>query len=342
MQHINDLITSFINDEISPEDFAELKAWAFSSEENRAYFRNYLELWFSTSMADEEKQFDSEAAFARFKSRVIEHNNCFGKEVKKKQGRVLASGFRKKMFWAIAAAAAILLLVAPYATYNLGKKNTEELFGLVQLTAPSGSTLDLALPDGTIVKLNSSSKLSYNQGFGITDRTVTLDGEAYFEVEHNEKLPFIVDGDRLEIIDIGTIFKICNYAVNPTATVDLLDGKISVRTLVNNNEIRTMHPGEQLKIDKTTGTFIKEQTRHTDKGSAEFDTYIFENESIKDIALRLSQLYNTEIIVEDSIAASKFYGSIDRKQQTIEEVLDILQTTEHLRYRKEGNTYHLY
>lgn len=344
MERIDSLILSFLNDEIAPEDFAELKTWAFADEENSAYIRKYIELWFSSYMVSEENRFDSNAAFSRFRARVSESDNRAGKpEVKRSRKRANASrgAIIKKAFWVVAATVAVLLIVAPFATYHLGRESTKELFGLVQLTAPSGSTLDLILPDGTIVKLNSSSKLSYSQGFGITDRVVTLDGEAYFEVRHDERMPFKVNGDRLEVTDIGTTFTICNYAVKETATINLVEGKICVKALVNNAEL-TLDPGLQLKIDKTNGLFYQNRVQHAGSRNAAFDIYVFENEPIEDIAARLAQLYDVEIIVDENLKGAMFYGSIDRKQQTIEQVLDVLEKTEHLRYRKEGKTYYLY
>lgn len=74
--------------------------------------------------------------------------------------------------------------------------NKSEAPTLIKLQVPYGKTYLLELPDGTVVKLNSKSSLSYYSRFTGKNREVTLYGEAYFEVAQNPNMPFIVKGSR--------------------------------------------------------------------------------------------------------------------------------------------------
>ena len=85
------------------------------------------------------------------------------------------------------------------------------------IQVPEGSTSSFTLPDGTSVILNSGSRLSYLSDFGSTHRDVRLDGEAYFDVIHNEELPFRVNTDRLIVTDLGTAL-ICETSILPPST----------------------------------------------------------------------------------------------------------------------------
>ena len=67
------------------------------------------------------------------------------------------------------------------------------------MEAPLGAKTKLILPDSTLVWLNAGSKIVYSQGFGVKDRHLRLNGEAYFEVRKNEKLPFDVMTKELNV-----------------------------------------------------------------------------------------------------------------------------------------------
>lgn len=82
-----------------------------------------------------------------------------------------------------------LVLLVPFATYYQGKHTVKQNFSDIVVEASLGTHTKLNLPDGSLVWLNAGSKVTYSQGFGVDDRKLTLEGEGYFEVAHNEKVP---------------------------------------------------------------------------------------------------------------------------------------------------------
>lgn len=117
--------------------------------------------------------------------------------------------------------------------------------GAVQLNAidvPKGGQYQVQLPDGSQVWLNADSHLEYPAGFTGTSRSVTLRGEAYFEVAHDPGKPFLVKTGKQEVRVLGTHFNIKAYPDEPGTTTTLLEG--SVR-LIAANTSALLIPGQQ-------------------------------------------------------------------------------------------------
>lgn len=79
------------------------------------------------------------------------------------------------------------------------------------ITVPAGQRAQITLADGTRVWLNAQSTLTYASNFGRKERNVELDGEAYFEVTKNKKLPFYVHTEMNKVRVVGTCFNVCAY-----------------------------------------------------------------------------------------------------------------------------------
>lgn len=82
---------------------------------------------------------------------------------------------------------------------------------LQTVAVPAGQRAQITLADGTKVWLNSQSTLTYASNFGRQERNVLLDGEAYFEVSKNEKIPFFVNTETNKVRVVGTSFNVCAY-----------------------------------------------------------------------------------------------------------------------------------
>ena len=106
--------------------------------------------------------------------------------------------------------------------------NNENTAPTLLYTSAKGEKKLVTLPDGTLLHLNSGSTLRIDPEFAKTNRYVFLSGEALFDVQHNESLPFIVHVDSYDVKVLGTLFNVKAYTGDVTNEVSLLRGKVEV------------------------------------------------------------------------------------------------------------------
>lgn len=129
-------------------------------------------------------------------------------------------------------------LVYPSALRQGGTNTTHTV------ALPNGKTFQLTLPDGTHVWLNADSRLSYPDAFSGRERVVELQGEAYFDVRHDEAHPFIVKCGKVSATVLGTTFNIRQYG-GEAPRVTLIEGKVGVTA---NGQTLTLGPGQTATI----------------------------------------------------------------------------------------------
>jgi len=112
------------------------------------------------------------------------------------------------------------------------------------ITVPAGQRAQITLADGTRVWLNAQSTLTYASDFGRNDRNVELDGEAYFEVAKNKKLPFYVHTEMHKVRVVGTSFNVCAYKGSKEFETTLVEGIVDIYPSCNNQVITRLQKDE--------------------------------------------------------------------------------------------------
>jgi len=167
----------------------------------------------------------------------------------------------KTIYWPLRIAATIALLVATYFTINqlTRQEINEENISFVQLEVANGQKLDLTLIDGTSIKLNAGSTLSYPEKFSSGKREVFLTGEAFFRVNPDQEAPFIVHTGNVTTTVLGTSFNINAYPELDQVYVAVVEGKVKVSSNELQNEKRNevfLSPDELATLPKTEGEII--------------------------------------------------------------------------------------
>jgi len=326
---IDELIAGYFAQGLDNHELAVLHDWIEASDRNRAYFRQMQEVWFSAIDASASFRFDKEKAYLRFLARVEGQQETSPDE---------STPTRTFMMYVrrIAAAAAILVAVAG-SGYWLGNNRVDSSIKDVLVEAPLGSRTKMYLPDGTMVWLNAGSYLSYSRAFGVKDRNVTLEGEGYFEVTKNKKIPFVVKTTELSIHVLGTKFNFRNYRDEEEARVSLLEGKVVANSGLNLAEEHSLTPNQRIILDKKTGNTTITTVNASHSLIWTQGLIYFDEEKLPDIAKELERSYNVKInISDDSLRNYRFYGNFTRNEQTIREVLDVLASTNRLTYTMNG------
>lgn len=326
---IDDLIISYLSGSLNEEDLARLQRWALESEAHRDYVRNSLEIGFSASVAGSNKDFNADKAFASFLQRTdLRHS---------RQRRIILS-------WrnAYRTAAVIALVLMTGIGYYQGKHAVIDYFADIVLEAPLGTQTKLGLPDGSVVWLNSGSKLTYSQGFGMNNRRLLLEGEGYFEVVHNKEMPFEVQTKELILRVLGTKFNFKNYADDKEVVVSLMEGKVVLRNELKNMPEICLQPNEQAILNKQTGEMQTSKTVVTHINCWKDNNLFFDEELLEDIAKKLMRSYDVQIEVADSLRGRRFYGDFIIGRNSIEEVLTTIAATGRVHYAYKEGKYILY
>lgn len=208
------------------------------------------------------------------------------------------------------------------------------------LIVPVGGIYAVNLSDGTKVWLNSKSSLKYPVEFSGNKRTVTLEGEAYFEVSKNPHSPFTVKTNSGNVTVLGTHFNVSAYAEDKLFAATLAEGKVQVsETNTKNNELVILKPGQQARASNAVLNVVEvDPSVYTAWKDGKF---YFENENLKSILNKMSRWYSFNVKFEQkSLEQIKFTGIV-LKEEPIENLLDIISKTSNIKYKitKVNQTY---
>ncbi|HNW56173.1 MAG TPA: FecR family protein [Bacteroidales bacterium] len=233
----------------------------------------------------------------------------------------------------IAALLFIPLLVASLFLYF--QNNTfRNSASYAEIYSPFGSRTNFYLPDGSTGVLNGGSSLKFPTQFTGKLRNVTLKGEAYFKVTPDHEKPFIVSTKNISVKVYGTTFNVMAYDDQQITEVTLESGQVEV--LKNQDKclksIGFLKPEEQCIY-----SFLSDSSEIRAVNSAEKLSWLegklsFKYESFEDVVRKINQWYNVNIEIKDEVLNTYiYYGTF--KDETLDEVLKLLQYTAPIRYR---------
>jgi len=255
------------------------------------------------------------------------HHILHNRETEKK-GRTIS---RLVMFYNRVAAFLLLPLIIASLYFYLKPRqvtvNPENQMVSSTIYAPLGSRVSFQLPDGTSGFLNSGSTLAYTLPF-TNSRTVTLHGEAWFDVASSEQLPFTVSNGISEIRVLGTRFNLSAYPDAHYVEVVLAEGSLSFRPHTSGEDFlvkpleRLVYSGGEIRIENVEPYKYSGWTE---------GKLIFRGDRMEEVARRLERWYNVEVEIADSVLQSYvFRGTFE--DDHLNEVLKLLSMTSPIAY----------
>lgn len=189
------------------------------------------------------------------------------------------------------------------------------------LTTPRGGQYQLTLSDGTKVWLNAASSIRYPVTFRGKEREVEVTGEVYFEVVHNQKMPFeVLVGNKI-IKDIGTRFNVNAYGDDHTIKTTLLEGAVEIGGVV-------LKPGEQAAWNDEGKMSVTDNINVNDVIAWKSGFFSFRNDHLREVMKKLSRWYNVDVVYQPEVNnKQQFSGMIDRNL-TLSQVLKGLELTD--------------
>lgn len=208
--------------------------------------------------------------------------------------------------------------------------STEVLYN--SIVTPRGGQYQVILPDGTSVWLNASSSLRFPTAFVGKERRVEITGEAYFEVQKNTSMPFIVaikGGAEVEVL--GTHFNIMAYDDETSIKTTLLEGAVNMK---HGNTVQKLKPGQQAQLTQDKMQLVTDAD--VDQAIAwKNGLFDFNDDVIPDIMRQLSRWYDIDVVYEGKIPDGHYVGSVRRKSN-ISEVLKMLEVAGGIHFEIQG------
>ncbi len=162
------------------------------------------------------------------------------------------------------------------------------------LTNPRGSkVIDITLSDGSRIWLNAGSSLTYPTAFTGDKRKLTIKGEGYFQVAHDDKIPFIASAKGTDVQVYGTEFNIKAYDDDADIKVTLLQGSVSV---THNSQRQMIKPGQQAIVKENIE--IKTNVDTEEVTAWKNGYFSFHAQSVSEILKTAARWYDVEVVME--------------------------------------------
>ncbi|RVU00320.1 FecR family protein [Mucilaginibacter limnophilus] len=216
--------------------------------------------------------------------------------------------------------------------YETAANTDDNASVLNTISTPFGGQYQIILQDGTKVWLNAASSLKFPAVFNGNDRQVEITGEVYFEVAKNPAKPFRVKFNGNTITVLGTHFDVMAYPDEAGSKVTLVEGAVN---LANTTGTTQLKPGMQAMIQNHNSTITTHNVDVEEAIAWKKGYFLFNNENIQSIMRKISRWYNVDISYEGNMRGKEFSGSVSRFKN-VNEVLDMLELTESIRFKIEG------
>lgn len=317
------IISRYLSKEATPEEIKVLDDWVSAAPENYRNFLSQKNVWEVSHPAFHPEEIDVESAHRKVMEQILHPSQPVS--------------VRPKLsflhYWQQVAAILLLplLILSAYLYFKPASQIAETY---QELFTPYGTWSVVNLPDGSKVWLNAGSSLKYPTQFNDKQRVVSMQGEAYFEVESDKEHPFIVKTKQLTVEATGTAFNVNAYAPDHVAAVTLVKGKVAV-TLDQKKTI-SLSPGEKIDYNLTTSLYNVNKTNTYKWCSWKDGILIFRDDPLEYVFKRLGQTYNVEFILKDA-ELGKYSYKATFEGESLNEILRLLEMSAPIRCKEVSN-----
>jgi transmembrane sensor len=352
------LISGYLKGELTDDQARQLINWIKLDSRNKRYFDECCEIWVTGKASLKSPEYSVQEGFWKFRQRI-------------KAEKEVQSG-NAKVFWLrpLVRYAAIFIIafsLSGVLFYFTGKNtNSTSQVSYNELIVPMGSRAQFKLSDGTAVTLNAGSRLKYDNNFGIKDRVVELEGEAYFKIATDKERPFMVKTTHINVLATGTAFNVKAYSDDKTIETTLVEGSVSIEEVCDksNTNVRILKPNQKLTFFKEDSTLVEETVNEAGATKSNIqplpvkkikevsrvvtenvnvepliswkgNRWIFEKQSLADIAIELERKFDVQIVFEsEELKTFRFTGIM--LAEPIEQVLHVMSISAPINFKLKG------
>ena len=317
---ISTLFEKYMNDQLTEEEYDQLMEYLATTKGERK-FKNFL------------------TAYGEgLEAHLVENNDPprFSSVWKEAQRRKQQ---QQRSAWFLRIAASLLLGAGLFWTASYYRESVFETLGFVnyqEVNTAAGELAQLTLPDGSKIRLNEQSTLSYPSNFSKQEkRPVKLKGEAYFEVTPNPDKPFVIETGVSTVQVVGTAFNLHTNPIDSFLSLAVTEGKVAIQlgdepAFVQAGELGTLRAGQLTVVSEPT---LRNYLSWFNQ------RMVFEDTPLRSIARQLEEIYRVSITVPEPVADTLL--SFQIRRGPVAEVLDEIALTLDLALTHQGEQYKL-
>lgn len=320
-----ELLAKYFSRQCTPAELEEVNSWLNKDSEHRLLLNKLHRQWKGV-------QVDTSAFVIPDKVEVwdkIQSRIC----AKVKQVPLYSRSFLIR----VSSIAAVIALVLGFSLSFLlnGKKESWQASQLENVVmAPPGQKTQLVLPDGTLVWLNSGSRLSYSYQYSTQDRIVNLEGEAFFDVQKDTQYPFIVKTGAVDVKVHGTAFNVSAYADEENVMVALLRGKVSLLSTDSQQLLTYLSPDQIATVSKNNLSWQVTPCDADIESSWHHNLLKFDGTPSKEVWKKLERWYGVDITLSNVSPSQAYWFTI--KTESLTELLEIINKITPIEYKLDG------
>ena len=315
------LIFSKLNNTIETKEIELLENWLKESTINQTLFEETKNVWEKTNAYKTTFKPNESIAWEKIQRKLENKGNSLEKEAK-------VVPIKRFSFLKIASVI-VLLLASGFFMKNYFASNE-----FTSITTASNETKSIVLPDGSTVSLNENSKIKYANNF--SERNVTLQGEAFFEVAKDKNNPFSIKTRYTETTVLGTSFNI-DANNEDEIKVALITGKIKFKTAKN---AVVLNPGEKISYNNYDQSIQLVKKGTENEMAWKTNILVFDNTAISKVVSILENHYDTKIVLKEKTElACSFSGTFENEK--IEKIIEAISYSFNTRYTFKNNQFNI-
>ena len=321
-EHIDELIGKYLAGEANKEESSFVEQWANGSAHNQSYLDHFKTIFLRAANVKTFQSYNTDAAWDKIKS-----------SLKRPDDKIIALPAPHKntgaWTWRIAASIVIALGIGFYF-YN---SSPVDALAPVVVTAAKETVSD-TLPDGSDVVLNKETKLTYSFDKKTSEHKVKLEGEAFFNINHNKNKKFVIDISGIYIRDIGTSFNVKAYPASNTIEVVVEKGEVMFYT-DNDSGVYLKENGKGI-YDKTTKRFTIDEPE-ANVLSYKTRVFNFSDADLQAIVQQLNSVYSQQIVLPENLDHCRLTVSFNNETQ--DEIMAVIAETLGLTVKHSNGKY---
>jgi len=345
-------IVNYLSGDFSENDSEILNNWLTKDKQNQLVLNQFSVIWQMSNLKQAYNKIDTRKAWNEMQNYM---NKGQGKSLKLQWTELLK----------IAAIFVIALFLGGLGYYFIDKNNntvSNPLF--VEYFSPLGSRSFVQLADGSKVWLNAGSTLKYKNTYGLNNRDLILTGEAFFEVEKNKELPFVVKTSEIDVIALGTKFNVKAYSEEKTIETTLIEGSVKIESsVVKLADNLVLKPNDKAVFTRKSQTVELTQNKnqnndqtqkHEEKPklviiqsvepapiiSWKDQRWVINNEKLGNLAVKLERRYDVNFIFDNEVLKEyAFRGTLE--DETLEQIMEAIKLSAPVKYVIDKKTVYI-